>query len=100
MKRHYNYYLVVTTSTETYFPTSFDDFDKPSRTVEAKFCLETTKKRLTHRVIRKTMRWLEREFNSCFKKDGNEMHVRLNDNEYKVYTLSKKPNIEVLIVHI
>lgn len=100
MKKRLNYYLLVTTSTEVYPTSPFTELDKPPRTVEAKFCIETIRKRLTDRVIQKAMYSMEKEFNKCFDTSKKEKRITLDKQCYKVYILHSKPDNSVLLVHI
>lgn len=99
MKRPYQYYLIVTTSTEVYPTSPFTEFQQPPHTVEAKFCIET-KRRLTDGVIQKAIHSMEKEFNGYFDKDLKEKHIELDKQCYKVYILHSKPDSSVLLIHI
>ena len=100
MKKRLNYYLIVTTSTEVYPTSPFTEFNQPPQKVKAKFCIETTRRRLTDKMILKGMEWLEDEFNLCFEERNNEMRVTLDKENYTVYILPQKPNNKFLLIHI
>lgn len=98
-RKKYNYFYVETISTE-WDLCPFEDFKRPVTKQAAHFCIETRKKQLSPRLIRRTLLDMEDEFNFDFRTHRKDLHVELDTENFRCRQLLARPNNGMLIVHI